>query len=84
MIKDDHPLHVTLPSANPVKFYRQDYQKSLPDFPGRFVLALGRHTNEFFPPCLPLTVLLDSSIQVASLILVHPILVDAIKNVVDA
>ena len=46
-LKNDHPLSVPLPSTNPVKFYRQDSQKSLPDFPGRCVVALGQHTNDF-------------------------------------
>ena len=48
-LKNDHPLSVPLPSTNPVKFYRQDSQKSLPDFPGRCVVALGQHTNDFSP-----------------------------------
>ena len=30
-----------------IKFYRQDSHKSLPNFPGRCVIALGRHTNKF-------------------------------------
>ena len=81
--KNCRPLYVTLPSTNPVKFYIQDSHKSLPGFPGRCVLALGRHTTEFFPQCLPLTVFRNSSIHVVSWILVHPILVDTIYHVVS-
>ena len=47
-LKKNHPISVTLPSKDPVKFYRQDSHKSLPNFPGRCVIALGRHTNKFF------------------------------------
>ena len=77
-LKKNHPLSVPLPRTNPVKFYRQNSHKSLPNFPGRCVVALVRNTNEFFPTCLPLIVFKDSYIQVVSLILVHPILVDTI------
>ena len=47
-LKNDHPLRVPLTITNPVKFYRQYSHKSLPDFPGRCDVALGRHTNDFF------------------------------------
>ena len=47
-LKSDHPLSVPLPSTDPVKFYRQDPSKYLPDFPERCVIALGWHTNIFF------------------------------------
>ena len=77
-LKNDHPLGVPLPLTNPVKLYRQDSYKSLPGFPGRCVVSLGWHTNEFFPPCLPLNAFRNSYIQVVSLVLVHPILVDTI------
>ena len=83
-LKNDHPLRVPLFSTNPVKFYRQNPHKSLPDFPRRRVVALGWHTNEFFPPCLPLTAFRNSSIQVVSWNLLHPILVDIIKHVFGA
>ena len=46
--KNDHPLSIPLPSMNSIKFYRQYSHKSLPDFPGRCDVALGRHTNDFF------------------------------------
>ena len=77
-LKNNHPLSVPLTSTDPVKLYRQDSHKSLPDFPERSVILLGWHTNKFFPPHLPLTVFRYSYIQVLSCKLVHPILVDAI------
>ena len=77
-IKNNHPLSVPLPSTEPVKLYRQNSHKYLPNFPGRCVIALGWQKNKFFPPHLTLTVFRYSSIQVVSWILVHPILVDAI------
>ena len=83
-LKNDHPLSVPLSSTDPIKFYRQDYHKSLPNFPGRCVIALGRHTNKFFPSQFPITFFRYSSIQVVSWILVHPILADAIYHVVGA
>ena len=83
-MKEDHPLCVPLPSVNPVKFYRQDPNKSIPNFLGRCVVALGQNTNEFFPPCLSLIVFRDSYVQVFSWILVQPILVDPIEHVVVA
>ena len=48
VLKNDHPLSIPLPSMNPVKFYRQDSHKSLPNFPVSCVVALGRHKNEIF------------------------------------
>ena len=83
-LKNNHPLSIPLPSTDPVKFYRQDYHKYVPDFPRRCVLALGWHTNKFFPLCLLLIVFRDSFIQVVSCILVHPILVDSIYHIVGA
>ena len=44
-LKNYHPLSVPLPSTDPVKFYRQDSHKSLPNFPGRCVIALGQNTK---------------------------------------
>ena len=41
-LKNYQPLGFSLHSTNPVKFYIQDFHKSLPDFPGRCVVALGR------------------------------------------
>ena len=32
-LKYNDPLIVPLPSTDPVKFYRQDYHKFIPDFP---------------------------------------------------
>ena len=56
-LKNYHPIIIPLPSTNHVKFYRQDSHKSLPEFPGRCVTALVRHTNEFLTAfdtyCLP-------------------------------
>ena len=83
-MKKDHPLRVPIPSTDLVKFYRQDPHKSIPDSPRRYVIALGRHTNNFFPPHLPLSVFCYSSIQVVSLVLVHPILVDTIYHAFGA
>ena len=56
-LKNYHPIRILLPSAYPAKFYRQDSNKSPPNFPGRYVVALGWHIYEFFSPCLPLTIL---------------------------
>ena len=75
--KNYHPLSAPLPSTDPVNFYRQDSHRSLPKFPARCVILLGRHTF-FFPPGLPLTVVRYYSIQVFSWVLVYLILVDAI------
>ena len=47
-LKNDHSLSVPLCSTDPVKFYRQGSHKSLPKFPGRCVIALGRNTYKFF------------------------------------
>ena len=57
-LKKNHHLRVALPSTDPVKFYIQDSHKSLPNFPGRCVIALSQHTK-IFPTalatyCLPL------------------------------
>ena len=46
-LKNNHPFSVTIPSTDPVKFYIQYSHKSLPNFPGRCVVALSRDTNEF-------------------------------------
>ena len=48
-LENDHPLSVPLPSTDPIKFYRKDFHKSLPKFPGRCVIALGQNTNKFSP-----------------------------------
>ena len=47
-LKDNRPLSIPLLSTDPVKFYIQDSHKSLPDFPGRCVIALGQDTNKLF------------------------------------
>ena len=83
-LKKNCPLSIPLPSTNPVKFYRHNSDNYLPKFPGRCVIALGQQTNNFFPLRLLFTVFRYYSIQVVSWILVHPILVDAIYNVVVA
>ena len=81
---NNQPLNVPLPSTDPVKFYRKNSHKSLPEFSRRCVIALGRQTKKFFLTRLPLTVFRYSSMQVVSWILVHPILVDAILHLVVA
>ena len=57
-LKNNHPFGVPLPSTNPVKFYRKKFHKSLPSFPGRCVIVLGRQTKPFSTTlatyCLPL------------------------------
>ena len=58
VLKNDHPLSVTLTRTDPIKFYRQDSHKSLPNFPGRCLIALGWHTINFFPPLFPLNIFL--------------------------
>ena len=65
-LKNNHPFSAPLPSTDPVKFYRQNSYKYLPEFPRMCVIALGWKTNKFFSPLLPLTVLLYSPIQVFS------------------
>ena len=41
-----------------------------------YIIALGGHTNQIFPSFLPLTILVNSTIQMSDRILVQPILVD--------
>ena len=46
-LKNNHPLTVPLPITKPVKFYRLDSHKSLPDFTRGCVVALCWQTNDF-------------------------------------
>ena len=43
---------------------------------------IGLANRKYFSPCLPLTIILDSDIQMVSRILVHPIRVELIYHVV--
>ena len=74
-LKHDYPIRVPLPSVYPVKLHRKGSNKSPPNFPGRCVIALGWHIDEFFPPSFPLNIVCNSAIQMVSWILVQPILV---------
>ena len=56
--------------------------KLFPNSTRRCVVALGKKTDKFFTPSFPLTIIVDSAIQIISRILVHPILVDTVERVV--
>ena len=45
--------------------------------------SVGWEIIFFFSSCLPLTILVNSSIQVCARVLVHPILIDAEEHVGD-
>ena len=55
-LENNYLFGVPLPSTDSVKLYRNNSHKSLPEFTGRYVIALGWQTNKFFPPRLLITV----------------------------
>ena len=63
-------------------FSQMVWDKIFPDTARQYVVELGWKTDKFFPPILPLTILIYSSIQVDTRISVHPILVDTEEFVI--
>ena len=72
----NHTIRVPLPTSYVVDICRDRQDKTFPYVSIRYVVTLGGQTNKFFSSFLPLTILVYSSIQVDTGILVHPILID--------
>ena len=47
-LKKNHPLIVPLPSTEPVKFYRQDYHKYLPEFSWKVCHVCFEHKKLYY------------------------------------
>ena len=80
-LKNDPTLGDPLPTSYAVKLRRESRYRPFPDPARQYVVALGGQTNNFFSSRLPLTILVDSSIQVDTGILVRPILINAEKRI---
>ena len=61
---------------NSVNLHRKNPDIPIPDPSRWYVIALGGHTNQIFH-ILPLTIPLNTTIQMCARILVHPIQVDS-------
>ena len=63
------------------KLFCEGRDKIFPNPDKPYVLALGWQKDNFFPPSLPLIILVDPAIQVSTGILVHPILVETEERI---
>ena len=83
-LKNDHPLRISFPSSYAVKILCKGWDKQFTNKSRWYVVALGWQSDKFSPPIFPLTILLDSSIQVSTGILVHQILVETEERIVGS
>ena len=75
-LKNDRPLSVSFPTSYAVKLHSECQEKPFTNPYRQHSIALGGQKNTPPPYCLPPTILVDSSIQLCSKILVHTILID--------
>ena len=75
-LKTNHLLGVTFPGSYAIEIRWEGWEEIFPDSARRYIVALSWKTETFYPPIFPLTILIDSAIQVISRILVHQSLVD--------
>ena len=75
-LKNDHPLGIPFLNLYDANLLHECRDKPFSGTDRRYVIALDGKTKKFLPSCLPLTILVDSSIQVYTRIFMHPILID--------